>query len=102
MRRGSITYYEFQRKYVAVYKCRATNYFNDKNTWIDESSTETPNSNIARRDAEQLIDHRSICSGTLDETSLQSLGAGFPPDDFAQKTQNLRRENTKDPNIASI
>ena len=64
--------------------------------------TETPKSNIARRDAEQLIDHRSICSGTLDETSLQSLGAGLPPNDFAQKTENLRRENTKDPNIASI
>lgn len=56
--------------------------------------TETPKSNIARRDAEQLIDHRSICSGTLDETSLQSLGAGLPPNDFAQKTEKTQKIQT--------
>ena len=47
---------------------------------------------IARRDAEQLIDHRSIRSGTLDETSLQSLGWRG---DFAPKTEGKHRETSK-------
>lgn len=97
VRGGSIIYFELQRKYVALCKCWATSYFDmTKNTWIDKSSPETPKSNIARRDAEQLIDHRSICSGTLDETSLQSLGGGMAGWMLLRKPRiYVWRENTK-------